>query len=274
MRLELRQRIAGLALLLCALPAGALAARGELPLILQPGGIAIVQLDPGTQARLDGRELHVSADGWLVFGVGRDAQGELRFEHVGTDGSRRVHRIRIATREFRIERVDGLPPQTVTPDPQIAARIAREQAAVAAARQRDDTRTDFSAGFVRPIKGGRISGVYGSQRILNGEPRSPHMGLDIAVATGTPVRAPAAGIVSFAEPDLYLTGGTVLLDHGQGLSSSFLHLSRIDVRVGERIERGEVLGAVGATGRASGPHLHWGLNWFETRLDPALALSD
>lgn len=274
MRVERPRLIATLVLLLCALPACTLAARGELPLTLQQGGIAIVQLDAGTKARLEGRELHVSADGWVVFGVGRDAQGELRFERIEPDGSRSTHRIRIAPREFRIERVDGLPPQTVAPDPQIAARIAREQAAVSAARQRDDARTDFSAGFARPIEGGRISGVYGSQRILNGEPRSPHMGLDIAVPTGTPVRAPAAGVVSFAEPDLYLTGGTVLLDHGHGLSSSFLHLSRIDVRVGELIERGEVLGAVGATGRASGPHLHWGLNWFETRLDPALALSD
>ena len=139
-------------------------------------------------------------------------------------------------------------------------------------RERDDAREDFSRGFVRPVEGGRISGVYGSQRILNGEPRSPHFGLDIAVPTGTPIVAPAAGVVSFAEPDLYLTGGTLLIDHGHGLTSSYLHMSRLDVSAGQRVEQGQVIGAVGATGRASGPHLHWGLNWFDVRLDPALLL--
>jgi len=247
-------------------------AADALPGKLPQGGIAIVQLEPGSRALVDGRELKVSADGWLLFGVGRDALGMLRIEIRPPTGTPQTHSVEIAPREFRIERVDGLPPQTVSPNPVIAARIAREQAAVVAARQRSDDRTDFVHGFLRPVDGGRISGVYGSQRILNGEPRSPHMGLDIAVPTGTAIKAPAAGIVSFAEPDLYLTGGTLLLDHGHGLSSSFLHLSRLDVSPGQRVEQGQQIGAVGATGRASGPHLHWGLNWFDTRLDPALLL--
>jgi murein DD-endopeptidase MepM/ murein hydrolase activator NlpD len=245
---------------------------GAIPEQLPQGGAAIVQLAPGERAELDGRALKVSPEGWLVFGVGREATGELAFARTDRAGTRHPHRIRIVPRDFRIERVNGLPQQTVTPDPAIAERIAREQAGVAKARERDDDRIDFAEGFLRPIAGGRISGVYGSQRILNGEPRAPHMGLDIAVPTGTPIQAPAAGIISFVGPDLFLTGGTVLLDHGHGLSSSFLHLSRIDVREGQRVERGEVIGAVGATGRASGPHLHWGLNWFDVRLDPALLL--
>lgn len=244
----------------------------SLPERLPQGGVAIVQLAEGERAVLDGRALKVSPDGWAVFGAGREARGSMRFERIDRSGTRHPHTIRIVPRDFRIERVNGLPQQTVTPDPAIAERIAREQAAVAKARERDDDRTQFAEGFVRPIEGGRISGVYGSQRILNGEPRAPHMGLDIAVPTGTPILAPAGGIVSFVAPDLFLTGGTVLLDHGHGLSSSFLHLSRIDVREGQRIERGETIGAVGATGRASGPHLHWGLNWFDVRLDPALLL--
>jgi murein DD-endopeptidase MepM/ murein hydrolase activator NlpD len=243
-----------------------------IPEHLPQGGTAIVQLTPGEGAELDGRALKVSPEGWIVFGVGRDAGGALRFERIDSAGLRHRHDIRIVPRDFRIERVDGLPQQTVTPDPVIAERIAREQARVAKARERNDDRIDFAEGFVRPVEGGRISGVYGSQRILNGEPRAPHMGLDLAVPTGTPIVAPAAGIISFADADLYLTGGTVLLDHGHGLSSSFLHLSRIDVREGQRIARGDVIGAVGATGRASGPHLHWGLNWFDVRLDPALLL--
>ncbi|MFN7783730.1 MAG: M23 family metallopeptidase [Lysobacterales bacterium] len=257
--------------LLLLLAAPALQA-GPIPERLAQGGVAIVQLAPGECAELDGRTLKVSPEGWLVFGIGREATGALEFVRIDRDGRRHARAIRIVPRDFRIERVNGLPQQTVTPDPAIAERIAREQVAVGKARERNDDRIDFAAGFVRPIEGGRISGVYGSQRILNGEPRAPHMGLDIAVPTGTPIQAPAAGVVSFVGPDLFLTGGTVLLDHGHGLSSSFLHLSRIDVREGQRIERGETIGAVGATGRASGPHLHWGLNWFETRLDPALLL--
>lgn len=257
-----------LVLLACMAPALAAAVPEHLP----QGGLAIVQLATGERAELDGRALKVSPEGWTLFGVGREASGTLRFERIDRNHVRHSHSIRIVPRDFRIERVNGLPQQTVTPDPAVAERIAREQASVAKARERDDDRIDFAEGFLRPIQGGRISGVYGSQRILNGEPRAPHMGLDIAVPTGTPIQAPAAGIVSFVGPDLFLTGGTVLLDHGHGLSSSFLHLSRIDVREGQRIERGEVLGAVGATGRASGPHLHWGLNWFDVRLDPALLL--
>ena len=251
---------------------GVAAHASSLPQQLPQGGTVILQLAPGESARLDGRALRVSAEGWVVFGAGRDASEPLRFERIDAQGKVTRSEIRVVPRDFRIERVDGLPPQTVTPDPAIAARIAREQARVTRARERDDARTDFAAGFVRPVAGGRISGVYGSQRILNGEPRAPHMGLDIAVPTGTPILAPAAGIISFAEPDLYLTGGTVLLDHGHGLSSSFLHLSKIDVQPGQRVERGQRIGAVGATGRASGPHLHWGLNWFDTRLDPALLI--
>lgn len=246
-------------------PAGAL----NLPERVKQGDLVIGQTEPGSRVTLDDRALRVDESGRFVFGIGRDRTEAARVVSTHPDGARHGVALEIQPRQWRIERVDGLPPQTVTPDPDIAARIAREQAMVNEARTRDDARSDFAQGFRRPVEGGRISGVYGSQRVLNGEPRSPHMGLDIAMPTGTPVVAAAPGVVSFADDDLVLTGGTLLIDHGHGISSSYLHLSRIDVSTGQRVEAGETIGAVGATGRASGPHLHWGLNWFETRLDPA-----
>jgi murein DD-endopeptidase MepM/ murein hydrolase activator NlpD len=238
----------------------------EVPESIRQGDLVVARSAPGCVVSVDGRRVRVARDGRFVFGAGRDA----RTVAVAVDGGPRVSR-NVAAREWRVERVDGVPPSTVTPPPHIAERIAREQAKVAAARTRDDDRVDWRGGFERPVAG-RVSGVYGSQRVLNGVPKDPHYGLDLAAATGTPVRAPAGGVVTLAERDLYLTGGTILLDHGHGVTSVFLHLSRIDVEPGARIARGDVIGAVGATGRASGPHLHWGLNWFDVRLDPATLL--
>ena len=254
-----------------AAPAGAApCAQVELPAEASPGALVRGCAPAGASVAVDGRSLRLAPDGGFVFGIGRDAQGDIAVQ-VTRHGDTSAHAIAVVPRDYRIERVDGLPPQTVTPDPAIAERIAREQARVVAARRRDDARLDWRGGFQQPVSG-RISGEYGSQRILNGTPRSPHMGMDIAAPTGTPVKAPAPGVVTFADGGLYLTGGTVLLDHGHGLSSSFLHLSAVDVEVGQRVEQGQRIGAVGATGRASGPHLHWGLNWFDVRLDPALVL--
>jgi murein DD-endopeptidase MepM/ murein hydrolase activator NlpD len=215
--------------------------------------------------------VRVAASGRFVVGIGREESGPVRLRVVRVDGVDALVEVPVSPRDWRIERVDGVPEATVNPPPAIAERIAREQAEVAAARTRDDAREDFADGFDWPVRG-RVSGVYGSQRVYNGTPKSPHSGLDVAAPAGTPIRAPAAGVVSFARPDLYLTGGTVLLDHGHGLSSNFLHLSRLDVAVGQRVARGEVIGLVGATGRATGPHLHWGMNWFGVRIDPALLL--
>lgn len=242
----------------------------ELPQHIEQGQLVIAKAPPGTRVEIDGRALRVGADGRFVFGVGRDAPDTVMLHLFHADGREETVTIAVEQRRYKIERVDGLPQHTVTPNPEIAARIAREQAGVVAARERDDDREDFLGGFTRPVSGARISGVYGGQRIDNGTPKSPHMGLDMAVPTGTPIHAPAPGIVSFAKTDLVLTGGTVLIDHGFGLDSSFLHMSRVDVKVGDRVERGEIIGAAGATGRASGPHVHWGFNWFDVRLDPAL----
>ena len=224
-----------------------------------------------SQTALPEQELTVTPDGIVVFGIGRDEIGLKRISATCPDGGTYAINIVIKPRQFKIENITGVPQDTVTPPPAIAARIEREQAEVVAARLRSDHRTDFSTTFIWPVEG-RISGVYGSQRIYNGTPKSWHSGLDVAAKQGTPIKAPAAGIITFAKPDLYLTGGTVLIDHGMGVSSNFLHLSRLDVKVGDRIEQGQVIGLVGMTGRATGPHMHWGMNWLKVRIDPQLLL--
>jgi len=253
------------ALLLLALPCVA----ATVPASMSQGALVEATVPAGSTATVNGKSVHVGADGMLVFGAGRDEKGPITVVVTRPDGQRDTTRIAVTARAWPVERVNGVPPKTVNPPPDIAARIQREQAEVAAARQRDDEREDFAQGFIWPVKG-RISGRFGSQRIFNGTPKSPHPGMDIAVPEGTPVKAPASGIVTFAKPGLYLTGGTVLIDHGFGVSSNFLHLSRLNVKVGQHVQQGEVIGAAGMTGRATGPHLHWGVNWFEVRLDPML----
>jgi murein DD-endopeptidase MepM/ murein hydrolase activator NlpD len=242
-----------------------------VPTSVPQGGLVIGRTSPDAIVEYDGRQLHVTPYGSFVFGVGRDATGPLVVNITRQAGSVVSYSVAITTREWPIERIDGVPPSTVNPPPVIAARIAREQAEVTAARDRDDARPDFAQAFIWPVQG-RVSGRFGNQRVYNGTPKAAHSGMDIAAANGTPVKAPAAGVVTFAKAGLYLTGGTVLLDHGHGVSSNFLHLSRLDAQVGERIEQGQVIGAVGATGRATGPHLHWGMNWFDVRIDPLLLL--
>jgi murein DD-endopeptidase MepM/ murein hydrolase activator NlpD len=181
--------------------------------------------------------------------------------------------LQIARREYDIQRVEGVPQKTVTPSPEHLERILREQALVTAAKARQLERPDLLqgalAGFQWPALG-PISGVYGSQRYYNGTAGNPHYGVDMAVPTGTPVRAPAAGVVTLAEPDLFFSGGTVILDHGFRVSSAFLHMSKVLVDVGQEVQVGEVIGEVGATGRATGAHLDWRMNWRNERIDPQL----
>jgi murein DD-endopeptidase MepM/ murein hydrolase activator NlpD len=241
------------------------------PASVSQGALVLGKVPAGSVVRYAGRELRPTDYGTVVFGVDRTETGPLRLEVVAADGTRSTQTIAVAPRDWPVERVNGVPPKTVNPPPAIAERIRREQALVTAARTRDDDRADFAAPFTWPVQG-RVSGRFGSGRVYNGQPGAGHSGMDIAAKTGTPVKAPAAGVVTFANTDLYLTGGTLLIDHGHGVSSNFLHLSRIDVKVGDRVAQGQVVGAVGATGRATGPHLHWGMNWFDVRVDPLLVL--
>lgn len=255
-----------------AAPAGdAVDPRIAFPPSVQQGAMVIGKVPAGASVRYGERTLRATPYGSVVFGIGREQTAPVEVDVMAADGRSQRVSIVVLPRDWPIEQINGVPPKTVNPPPEIAERIRREQALVTAARDRDDERADFAQAFVWPVRG-RISGRFGNQRVYNGQPGSAHSGMDIAAATGTPVLAPAAGVVTFAAPDLYLTGGTLLLDHGHGISSNFLHLSRIDVKVGDRIVQGQVLGAVGATGRATGPHLHWGMNWFDVRIDPLLVL--
>jgi murein DD-endopeptidase MepM/ murein hydrolase activator NlpD len=248
----------------------------QLPASVQQGSLVIGRADPRANVTVGARRLRMSRDGRFVFGIGRDARGEVDVTVQLPGDSATVHPIAVTPRDWPVERIVGAPPETVNPPPDIAARIEREQARVSSARTRDDDRDDYQQSFAWPVHG-RISGRFGNQRIYilpdgSEASKAPHSGMDIAAPAGTPVLAPAAGVVTFADPDLYLTGGTVLLDHGHGVSSNFLHLSRIDVHVGDVVRQGQVIGTVGMTGRATGPHLHWGMNWFDVRIDPLLVL--
>jgi len=247
------------------------AIQGDMVMGRVPSGAIVMMNDENPAPDAVNTELKVADNGRIVFGIGRDeTRAKILDIRLGNGESIRK-KINITTLQFDIENINGVPENTVNPPPDIAARIEREQAEVVSARLRNDSRRDFDTAFIWPLEG-RVSGVYGSQRIYNGTPKSWHSGLDVAAAQGTPVKAPAAGIITFAKPDLYLTGGTILIDHGMGISSNFLHLSRLDVKVGDRVEQGQVIGLVGATGRATGPHMHWGMNWLKVRIDPQLLL--
>ena len=236
---------------------------------LVQGGLAYGRAASGTQLSFEGRPVRLAPDGGFVIAVGRDAPSSVTLSIKHPDGRGETRNLAVTTRRFDIQRIDGLPERQVTPRPEDVARIAAENAQIAQARTRDTADTLFRSGFVWPVIG-PISGVYGSQRILNGQPRAPHWGVDVAVATGTPVVATADAVVSFLHPDMFFTGRTLLLDHGHGLQSVYSHLSEVSVAPGERVKKGQVVGKVGATGRATGPHLHWGVTWFDVRLDPAL----
>lgn len=234
------------------------------------GGLLRGRVPPGSTVEYEGDAVRVSKDGWFLVGFGRDAPLEVELAVVFPDGRRERQVLKVKPREYDIERIDGLPPRKVTPrSEEDLARIRADVEMVEQARSIDDPRTDFLDGFRWPARG-RISGVYGSQRILNGEPRRPHYGVDIAAPIGTEVLAPAGGVVTVAHPDMFFSGGTLLVDHGHGLSSAFLHLSRILVEKGERVAQGQPIAEVGSTGRSTGPHLDWRINLFDRRLDSAL----
>ena len=213
----------------------------------------------------------VLPDGAFLLGLGRDMprSNELTI----TTDETCVQQVTVAAREYRLQEITGVPQQTVTPSEEHLERIRAERGKVRTAKAQrlalDDGFRAVRDGFAWPVTG-RISGVYGSQRIYNGTPGTPHYGVDVARPTGTPVTAPAAGRVTLAEPDLFYSGGTVILDHGYGLSSSFLHLSEVLVSVGDQLAPGDLIGAIGATGRATGPHLDWRMSWFNQRIDPQL----
>ncbi len=233
------------------------------------GGLVKGMATPGAAVALDGRALRVGPGGVFVIGFGRDAGRKATLTVSYADGTVETKTLAVRQRKYRIQRIDGLPPGKVTPGPEQLKQIRSESALIRRARKLDSGGTGFSRGFIWP-SWGRISGIYGSQRILNGKPRAPHAGVDVAAKTGTPVVAAADGVVSLARTGMFFTGGTVMIDHGFGVGTIYAHMSAVDVKTGQKIKRGARIGAIGATGRVTGPHLHWGLSWFDTRLDPAL----
>jgi hypothetical protein len=254
-----------LALLFSSSAAAELSLTGELT----QGSLLQGQVTAGAKVLLNGRTIRTSKQGVFLLGFGRDEQLGHTLKVTYPDGSVEQRKIELVKRDYDIQRVDGLPPSKVTPPKRDWKRIKAEGALVKKARKRNDERADFLTGFKWPAIG-RISGVYGSQRILNDKPRRPHFGVDVAAPVGTNVVAPADGLVTLVHNDMFYSGGTLIIDHGYGLSSTFLHLSKILVSEGTAVKQGTLIAEIGATGRVSGPHLDWRMNLFNKRLDPAL----
>ena len=260
-------------LLFCLLPPQPLLAELRLTGSFTQGGLLQGQVAPGTRVFYDERAIKLTADGRFVLGFGRDAAERQSLTLIAPDGQVLIEDVVLAPRDYRIERINGISQRLMAPSKSDLQRIRREAALVRQARQHDSDFANFLEPFIWPVTG-RISGVYGSQRIFNGKPRRPHFGLDIAVPKGTPVVAPAGGQVRLSHPGMFFSGKTLIIDHGHGLSSSFLHLQKIYVTEGQRVAQGEKIAAVGATGRVTGPHLDWRINWFGQRLDPALLVPE
>ncbi len=235
------------------------------------GGLMIGRAAPGAKVALDGKPVPLTPGGDFVIGFGRDAGSSAVLTVIHADGRSEKRMIKVAARKYRIQRVDGLPPRKVEPKQQDVARIVAERDLLRAVRARRTPESWFRGGFVWPARG-RISGVYGSQRILNGKPRRPHLGVDVAAPEGSKVVAAADGVVALAHEDMFFTGKTVHIDHGLGLGTVYAHLSRLHVKQGDRVKKGQLIGRIGKTGRATGPHLHWGMTLGSVRLDPALVV--
>jgi murein DD-endopeptidase MepM/ murein hydrolase activator NlpD len=233
------------------------------------GGLMIARTAPDNRVTLDDATIPVAPDGLFIVGFHRDSDLPVTIGITKTDGTSQLTVLTPQQRSYQIQRIDGLQKNMVTPPENVIARIKSDQAAVAAARQTPAAAGDFWRGIDWPVTG-RISGVFGSQRILNGQPRQPHYGIDIAVPKGTPVRAPASGLVTLVK-DLYFSGWTIIINHGLGLNSTFLHLDSTAINVGDTVQRGSIIGTVGSTGRSTGPHLDWRLDWQGRRIDASLA---
>mgnify|MGYP001347025226 CR=1 FL=1 len=227
--------------------------------------------EPSAQIIVGKKEVKVSKDGYFVFGIDRDRKIDLIITKI-IDGKKEKIIKKVLKRKYNIQRIDGLEESKVTPPESVYKRIKQENNKIGEARATNSDLSFFKDKFIMPVEG-IISGVYGSQRILNGKPKWPHYGIDIAAKKGTKIKSSGTGVVTMAELDLYYTGGTIIMDHGHGISTIYSHLETIDVKIGDEILQGDIIGTVGSTGRSTGPHLDFRVNWFQTRLDPMSILN-
>ena len=236
------------------------------------GHFIIGKTDPNSKVKIDKKQIRVSKDGYFAFGLSRDRKYDVVIT-IEENGVKEKITKRVQKRKYNIQRIDGLEEKMVTPPEEVYERIKKDNKLIAKARAVDTSLDYFKDKFIIPVDDAIITGVYGSQRILNGKPKWPHYGLDFAQDEGAPVKAMINGTVTLAETDLYYTGGTLIFDHGHGISTLYMHLNEIFVKKGQKVKQGEVIGTVGSTGRATGAHLDIRLNWFDIRLDPATVLN-
>ena len=235
------------------------------------GHFILGKTNPDAKVLVGKKKVKVSKDGFFVFGIDRDRKFDLTFTKIENNKKTKIIK-KVLKRKYNIQRIDGLAESKVTPPESVYKRIKKENNAIVKARAINSNLLFFKEKFIMPVEG-IISGVYGSQRILNGKPRWPHYGIDIAAKLGTMIKSSANGVVTMAEDDLYYTGGTIIMDHGHGISTIYSHLDNVLVSVGDQINQGDVIGTVGSTGRSTGPHLDFRVNWFQTRLDPISVLN-
>jgi len=235
------------------------------------GHFIIGKTEPKSKIIIDKKVIKVSRDGFFVFGIDRDRKFDVLITKINKGKKEKIIK-KVFKRKYKIQRIDGLPENKVTPPEEVYKRIKKENNAIGEARAINSDLIFFKNKFIMPVEG-IITGVYGSQRILNGKPRWPHYGIDIAADQGTMILSSGTGIVTMAEDDLYYTGGTIIMDHGHGISTIYSHLENVLVSVGDQINQGDVIGSVGSTGRSTGPHLDFRINWFQTRLDPMSVLN-
>ena len=239
----------------------------------EQGSFILGKTKPNSKVKIDNKKIRVSKDGYFAFGLGRDRKNDVVIR-VFKDGKLEVFEKKVFKREYKIQKIDGLAKKHVTPPPEVYERIKKDNILIGKARSIDTDYDFFKDKFIYPVDKYIITGVYGSQRILNGKPRRPHYGIDFHAPEGVVVKAMMDGEVTLAEKDMYFTGGTLIFDHGHGISTLYMHLKDINVEVGQKIKRGEIVGTLGQTGRATGPHLDIRLNWFDVKLDPMSILND